>query len=130
MGKVEPHEINANYCVMEGEAVDEFWEFRYDVPLDAPETLYWRRGGSNSELDWKPFPPFAEPPAEVMEFFHGPLNDPIQGDMAVAISQKRLELLRAIFDHLDGKEWSGETCVQISEDFQRRGWPSPKDASN
>jgi hypothetical protein len=74
---VSPH--NAAYCVWE-DLDGQKWEFSYVVPLDGNEFLQYRAyradiGAYAASVQlWLTFPSFAEPPKEVMEFFHGPLK--------------------------------------------------------
>lgn len=49
------------------------WEFSYRTPIDDNEHLLFRKYGLGSKRVWSRLPCWAEPPASVMEFFHGPL---------------------------------------------------------
>jgi hypothetical protein len=64
---------NPNYCIKEDlDDSSTVWEFRYDIPLNTPERLLYRKLGLES---WDQFPSFIEPPDDVMEFFHGPKSN-------------------------------------------------------
>ena len=127
METVRQSPTNANYCIwLDTEASPEpvNWEFNYIVGQNDGEhdKYVYRQFGRST---WHDLPPFATPPPQVEEFFHGPLSTTFVDQEMLA--GRRLGLLNAIFRCIDGKEWNGDTVVQISEEFQKAGWASPKD---
>lgn len=80
------------------------WEFRYVIPMSTPEYLEFRHQG---EQLWQELPGWALPPIEVMEFFHGELEQGEPSDDSKALDE--------LAEFMSGREWDADATQVIAD---------------